>query len=122
MAGSVEFLVVGLNTSSIYVRTLDVVTGEQGLEFADDLLGGSFRDQVAFDFQLERLLEEPGSIGPYHRERPRRIYVSFWQKALTSLMGALRHQSPALLAVGAFGGELSSGSYSLPDSNSFFRG
>jgi hypothetical protein len=25
---------VGLNTSSIYVRTLDVVTGEQGLEFA----------------------------------------------------------------------------------------
>ena len=35
-----------------------VVSGEQGLKFADDLLGGGFRDQVALDFQLERLLEE----------------------------------------------------------------
>jgi hypothetical protein len=34
------------------------VVGEQGLEFADDLLGGGFRDQVAIDLQLERLLEE----------------------------------------------------------------
>ncbi|MFZ4778971.1 MAG: hypothetical protein ACOYM3_26695 [Terrimicrobiaceae bacterium] len=26
-----------------------VVAGEQGLEFTDDLLGGSFRNQVAFE-------------------------------------------------------------------------
>jgi hypothetical protein len=37
------------------------VTSEQGLEFADDLLGGSFRDQVAFDLELEVLLEDRGS-------------------------------------------------------------
>ena len=28
-----------------------VVSGEQGLEFTDDLLGGGFRDQVVFDFE-----------------------------------------------------------------------
>jgi len=28
-----------------------IVTGEQGLKFADDLLGSGFRDQAAFDFQ-----------------------------------------------------------------------
>ena len=37
-----------------------VVAGEQGLKFADDLLGRGFRDQVALDFQLEALLEERG--------------------------------------------------------------
>ena len=41
------------------------VAGEQGLEFADDLLGGGLRDQVALDFQLERLLEEIGSVDPH---------------------------------------------------------
>ena len=38
------------------------MSGEQGLEFADDLLGGGFRNQVALDFQLEALLEERGSL------------------------------------------------------------
>ncbi len=38
-----------------------VVAGEQGLEFTDDLLGCGFRDQVAFDLELERLLEEWGT-------------------------------------------------------------
>lgn len=32
---------------------------------ADDLLGGGFRDQGAFDFQLEALLEERGSVDPH---------------------------------------------------------
>ena len=32
------------------------VPGEQGLEFAGNLLGGSFWDQGAFDLQLEALL------------------------------------------------------------------
>jgi len=36
--------------------------------------------------------------------RPRRIYVNFWQINMAGLMGALRPQSPALLAAGAFGG------------------
>ena len=35
-----------------------VVAGEQGLEFADDLLGGGFRDEVTLDLELEALLEE----------------------------------------------------------------
>jgi len=38
------------------------------LEFADDLLVRSFRDQVAFDPQIERLLEERGSIFPGHSQ------------------------------------------------------
>jgi hypothetical protein len=36
------------------------VAGEQGLEFADDLLGGGFEDQVALDPQLEAFIESPG--------------------------------------------------------------
>jgi hypothetical protein len=36
------------------------------LKFADDFLGGDFRDQVALDLQLERLLEERGSIFAGH--------------------------------------------------------
>ena len=31
------------------------MAGEQGLEFADDLLGGGFRDQVTFDFLRSKL-------------------------------------------------------------------
>ena len=38
------------------------MAGEHGLKFADDLLGGGFRDQVAFDFELEALLEERCSL------------------------------------------------------------
>jgi hypothetical protein len=43
------------------------------------------------------------------QKHPRRIHVSFWQKDLTGLMGALRPQSPALLAAGAFGGNFQIG-------------
>ena len=60
MAGSVEFLgrlEHGLRAEG----SPRVVAGEQGLEFADDLLGCSFRDQVALDLELEALLEERGS-------------------------------------------------------------
>ena len=87
----------------------------------DDLLGGGFGDQVTFDFQLEALLEERGSVDPHlqSRDRLRRIHVSFWQKDLTGLMEALRPQSPALLAAGAFGGNFQIGSFSLSDGNSF---
>ena len=69
-------------------------------------------------------LEERGSVDPHLRpgERPRRIDVSFWQKDLTGLMEALRPQSPALLAAGAFGGNFQIGSFSLSDRNSFLRG
>ena len=35
-----------------------VVAREQGLEFTDDFLGGGFQDRVAFDFQLEAMLED----------------------------------------------------------------
>ena len=41
---------------------------EQGLEFADDLLGGGFRDQVAFDLEFEALLEERGSLLAGHAQ------------------------------------------------------
>ena len=44
---------------------------------------------------------------PSPKLRPRRIHVSFRQKDLTGLMGALRPQSPALFAAGAFGGGFS---------------
>ena len=33
-----------------------------GLEFADDPIGSGFRDQVAFDFELEALFEERSSL------------------------------------------------------------
>jgi len=46
------------------------------------------------------------SAGFRLREHPRHMHVSFWEKDLTGLMGALRPQSPALLAAGAFGGNL----------------
>ena len=117
MAGGVEFLgrfEHGLGTEG----GPGIVSGKQCLEFADDLLGGSFRDQVAFDF--ERL--ENAAFLACPRERPRRIHVSFWQKDLTGLMEALRPQSPALLAAGAFGGNFQIGSFSLSDGNSFLRG
>jgi hypothetical protein len=45
-----------------------VVSGEQGMEFPDDLLGCGFRDQVALDLQLERLLEERGSLLAGHAQ------------------------------------------------------
>jgi len=48
--------------------------------------------------------------------------VIFRQNDLTGLMGALRPQSPALLAAGAFGGNFQMGSFSLSDGNSFLRG
>ena len=35
---------------------------KMGLEFVDDLLSGDFRDQVAFDLEIERLLEWPPSL------------------------------------------------------------
>ena len=38
------------------------MSDKQALEFADDLLGGGFRDQVAFDLEFERLLEWPPSL------------------------------------------------------------
>ena len=50
MTGSVEFLgrfEHGLRAEG----SPGIVAGEQGLEFADDLLGGGFRDQVAFDLE-----------------------------------------------------------------------
>ena len=39
-----------------------VVAGEQGLEFADDLLCRSFRDQVAFDFNSNDCLKNVASL------------------------------------------------------------
>ena len=42
------------------------VAGEQHLEFTDDLLGGGFGDQFAFDLQLEALLEERDFIFAGH--------------------------------------------------------
>ena len=109
MAGSVEFL--GRLEHGLRAECgTGVVAGEQGLEFADDLLRGGFRDPISFDFQLERLLEERNSvflIPLCPRERPRGIYVSFC--SMTGLMGALRPQSPALLAAGAFGGNFQIG-------------
>jgi hypothetical protein len=45
-----------------------VMAGEQGLEFADNLLGGSFRDQVTFDLDLKALLEERGSLFAGHAQ------------------------------------------------------
>ncbi len=61
MAGSVEFL--GRLEHRLRAECgPGVVAGEQGLEFADDLLGGGFRDQVAFDLQLERLLNPKTAI------------------------------------------------------------
>jgi len=38
-----------------------IVAGAEGLESADDLLGG-FRDQVALDLEFEAMLEERGSF------------------------------------------------------------
>jgi hypothetical protein len=64
VAGGVEFLgrfEHGLGTEG----GPGIVSGKQCLEFADDLLGGGLRDQVALDFQLERLLEEIGSVDPH---------------------------------------------------------
>ena len=56
---------VGLNTALALRAAPRVVACEQGLEFADDLLGGGFWDQVAFDLELEALLEERGSVDPH---------------------------------------------------------
>jgi len=45
MAGSVEFL--GRLENRLRTQgSLGVVAGEKGLEFADNFLGGSFRDQI----------------------------------------------------------------------------
>ena len=57
MAGGVEFL-GGLEHGLRAEGGPGVVAGEQGLELPDDLLGGGFGDQVAFDFEIEALLEE----------------------------------------------------------------
>lgn len=65
MAGGVEFLgrlKHGFSTQG----SPGIVASEQGLEFTDDLLGSGFRDHVAFDFQLERLLEEGASLLASH--------------------------------------------------------
>jgi hypothetical protein len=48
VAGNVEFL-GRLENGLRAERCSCIVTSEQGLEFADDLLGGGLRDQVAFD-------------------------------------------------------------------------
>jgi hypothetical protein len=61
MAGSVEFL-GRLEHCLRAQRCSGIVASEQGLELADDLLGGGFRDQVALDLELETLLEERGSL------------------------------------------------------------
>ena len=50
MAGSVELL-GRLEHGFRAERGPGVVMGEQRLEFTDDLLGGGFRDQVAFDLE-----------------------------------------------------------------------
>ncbi len=50
MARGVEFL-GWLEQSLRAQRGPGIVADEQGLEFADDLLGGSFRNQIAFDFE-----------------------------------------------------------------------
>jgi len=56
MAGGVEFL--GRLEHCLHAQCgPGIVAGEQSLEFTDDLLGGGLRDQVAFDFQFETLLE-----------------------------------------------------------------
>lgn len=60
MAGGVEFP-YGLEPGLRAEGGPGIVAGEQGLEFADDLLGGGFRDQVALDLELEALLEERGN-------------------------------------------------------------
>ncbi|MCX6972331.1 MAG: hypothetical protein NTV93_19580 [Verrucomicrobia bacterium] len=57
MAGGVEF-VGGLEHGLRAEGGPGVVSGEQGLQFTDDLLGNGFRNQVAFDLQLKALLEE----------------------------------------------------------------
>ncbi len=59
MACGVEFL-GRLENRFCAERTPGIVAGEQGLEFADDLLGGGFEDQVALDPQLEAFIESPG--------------------------------------------------------------
>jgi|GEM_PF-4281813 len=50
MAGGVEFL-GWLEHGFCTQGGPGVVSGEQGLEFTDDLLGGGFWDQVAFNLQ-----------------------------------------------------------------------
>jgi len=48
MAGGVEFL--GRLENRLRAEGgSGIVSGEQGLKFTDDLLGGGFRDQVAFE-------------------------------------------------------------------------
>jgi len=41
------------------------VSDEKSLEFVDHLFGGSFRDQVSLDLELERLLEVRGSVAEH---------------------------------------------------------
>ena len=48
-----------------------IVEGKERLKFADDLPCCSFRNQVAFDLELEALLEERGSVDPHLPENPR---------------------------------------------------
>ena len=50
VAGRVEFL-GGLENCLGTQGSSGVVAPEQGSKFADDLLGGGFRDQVAFDLE-----------------------------------------------------------------------
>jgi len=61
MADGVEFL-GGLEHSLRAQRSPGIVAGEQGLEFADDLLCRSFRDQVAFDFNSNDCLKNVASL------------------------------------------------------------
>ena len=61
MSGRAEFL-GGLEHGLRAECGPGVMSGEQGLEFTDDLLGGGFRDQVAFYLEFEGLLEERCSL------------------------------------------------------------
>ena len=61
MAGGVKFL-GGLEHRLRAERPPSVVSDEKGLKLTDDLLGGGFRDHVAFDLEFETLLEERDSL------------------------------------------------------------
>ena len=68
VAGGVEFLGWLEHCRRAECRP-GIVLGEQGLKFADDLLGGGFRNQITFDLELEALLEPLGHGAAHSPEK-----------------------------------------------------
>ena len=76
MFSSAEYIVclavwnslVGLNTAFALRAAPALWRANKAWSFADDLLGGGFRDQVTLNLKLKALLEECGSLHAGHTQ------------------------------------------------------